>query len=94
MPILSDSSQCRQLSELFLKYLLIYFAILMELIVGVLMPLYTHLNILMADSFIGGNRLPRENHHPFSDLPHVSSTNKTDRHDMTEVLMKMALSTL
>jgi hypothetical protein len=64
MSILSDSSQCRQLSELFLKYLLIYFAILIELIVGVLMPLYTHLNILMADSFIGGNRLPRENHHP------------------------------
>ena len=28
------------------------------------MPLYTHLYNLTADSLIGGNRLPRENHHP------------------------------
>ena len=28
------------------------------------MPLYTHLYNLMADSYIGEYRLPRENHHP------------------------------
>jgi len=33
---------------------------------GVLMPLYTHLYNLTADSFIGGNILPRENNHPLT----------------------------
>jgi hypothetical protein len=42
----------------------IYLANLIDLIVGVLMPLYTHLHNPIADSFIGGNILPRENHHP------------------------------
>jgi len=32
---------------------------LIDLIVGVLMPLSTHLYNIMADSFIGGNILPR-----------------------------------
>jgi hypothetical protein len=29
-----------------------------------------------------------------SDLRQVSSTNKTDRHDITEILLKVALSTI
>jgi len=37
---------------------------LIALIVGVLMPLHTHLYNLTADSFIGGNSLPRKNHNP------------------------------
>jgi hypothetical protein len=59
----TNKTDRHDMTEVLMKMLLMYFAILMELIVGVLMPLYTHLNILMADSFIGGNRLPRENHH-------------------------------
>ena len=30
----------------------------------------------------------------FSQGPPVSSTNKTDRHDITEILLKMALNTI
>jgi hypothetical protein len=30
----------------------------------------------------------------FSPGPPVSSTNKTDRHDITEILLKVALSTI
>jgi len=41
---------------------------LIDLIVGVLMPFYTHLNNLTADSFIGGNRLPRESHTPLAAI--------------------------
>jgi hypothetical protein len=30
----------------------------------------------------------------FSSVPPVSSTNKTDRHDIAEILLKVALSTI
>jgi len=37
---------------------------LIDLIIGVVMPFYTHVYNLMADSFIGGNRSPKENQYP------------------------------
>ena len=37
-------------------------------------------------------RVPGENHRPAASSP-VSSTNKTDRHDITNVLLKVALDT-
>jgi hypothetical protein len=40
---------------------------LIDLIVGVLMSLSTQLYNFTADSFIGGNKLTRENHHPSTD---------------------------
>ena len=62
----SDSSRScvDNLQQTSLYYLLYLPSNLIDLIVNVLMPLYTHLNNLMADSFIGGNKLHRENHHP------------------------------
>jgi hypothetical protein len=30
----------------------------------------------------------------FSPVPRLSSTNKTDRHDITEILLKVALNTI
>ena len=60
MPISADSS--RYSVEIFnrlpFNICFIYLADLIDLIVEVLMPLYTHLYNLKADSFIGGNRLP------------------------------------
>jgi len=64
--LIQVSGSVNKFQQISFKYLLYFLSSLTDLIVGVVIPFYTHLYNLMAESFIGANRLPRENHHPSS----------------------------